>query len=129
MLVHFGLDLGELFVGNRAGMAKIETQAVGSHQRSRLAHVLPQLLAQDRVQNMRRRMIEHGFSPTLAIDHELYFVADLKPAFYDLTAMGGELRRWVLCVYHFDEIAARGSNSAAVADLTTGLTIKWRLGG
>ena len=60
---------------------------------------------------------------------ELNLVADLDPAFFDSTAMGGQLRRRMLGIDDFNDIAARGRDHAAVADLPAGFAVKRRLGG
>ena len=81
--VDLGFDLRELFIGNRAGVMEIEAQSVRRHQRSRLAHMGAKLAAQHRMQNMGRRMIEHGFLPMLRIHRQPHFIANLNAPLFD----------------------------------------------
>ncbi len=58
----------QLVGADRLEMRKIETQPIRRDQRTFLLHVLAEHLAQRRVQQMRRRMIEHGRLTTRAVD-------------------------------------------------------------
>ena len=128
MLVYFRLDLVKLFVGNRASVTEVEAQSLRRHEGTGLAHMLAQFPPQYRVQNMRRRVVEHNFLPMFPVDEELYFVADLHSAFFHSAAMSGELRRRVLGIDDFKHVAARSRDRAAVAHLPTGFAVKRRLG-
>src|ERR1044071_6836546 len=74
-------------------------------------------------------MVKFGFLPMSGIDLEKYLVAQLDAAFFDSTSMGGELRCRMLGVEHFEDIAARGGDRAAVADLSAGFAVERCLGG
>jgi hypothetical protein len=54
--------------GNRFEVRKIETQPVRRNQRTLLRHVVAEHLAQSRVQQMRRRVVEHDRLAPRSID-------------------------------------------------------------
>src|SRR4030095_9738258 len=76
---------------------------------------------------MRRRMVEHGSLAVLAVNHQLHFIADLHPAFFDAATMGDELRRRMLRVENFDNITTRALNHAPITTLAAGFAIEWGL--
>src|SRR5688572_5074962 len=128
-LIDLGFNKREFFIRNRSGVVKVEAQSFRRHQRSGLTHMVAQFRAQYRVQDVRRRMVEHGFLTILAVNEQLHFIIDLNAAFFYSAAMRRELRRRMLRVDNFDNIAARRFYYAAVADLAAGFAIEWRLGG
>src|SRR5262245_8876864 len=77
---------------------------------------------------MGRRMVEHGAAPMLRIDGEMDFVADLNSPTLDPAAMGDELRRGMLRVVNFNQIAASGLDQTAVADLAAGFAVEGSFG-
>src|SRR5581483_6040022 len=101
-LVHALLDVGELFVADRAGMAEVEAQPVRRDERAGLVHVLSQLLAQHRMKNVRRRMVERGAPAIISINGQADFIADLDASLDDFAAVDDELRRRPLRVRDFD---------------------------
>src|SRR5713226_7198370 len=100
-LVHRRFNRLQFLFGDRARVMEIEPQTVGCDQRTCLAHVGSQLLAQDRVQNMRRGMVQHGSLAVSAIDCKAYFIADLEASFFDPAFMDRQLGSGMLCIHHF----------------------------
>ena len=100
-MINLCFDRRQYVVGDRAGVAEVKTQPLRRHQRAGLTHMLAQFFSQHGVENMGRRMVEHGFAAMLGVNFELNLVADLNAAFFDSAAMGGQLRRWMMGVDDF----------------------------
>ncbi len=83
----YGLDRFELFLGNGSRVVEIEAQSIGSDQRSRLTHVGPELLTQNRMQDMSCRVIKPGFLPVLWVDLQKDIVANLNASFFHSAPM------------------------------------------
>ena len=69
-------DVLQFFVGNAGEVREVKTQMVGSHQRSRLLHVLAQNFAQSGLKQMRGRVVAHGGLADFGVDDGIDFVAD-----------------------------------------------------
>src|SRR5689334_7075567 len=87
VLVDCGLDCFELLLGNGSRVVEIEAQSIRSDQRSRLAHVGPELLPQNRMQDMRCRVIKPGFLPILWVDLQKDLVANLNTSLFHFAPM------------------------------------------
>ena len=76
-LVDLVLDLAQLLLGDRLGVADVEAQPVGRHQRALLGDVRAEMAAQRLVQEMRRRMVRAQLGAADRVDGHDHVVADL----------------------------------------------------
>ncbi len=127
-LVDFVLDLAQLFERNRLGVADVEAQPVGRHQRALLGDVLAEMAAQRLVQQMRRRMVGAQLGAADRVDGHDHVVADFQFALLDLGVMGMQVAHHLLHVGDRG-LAVRAREAAGVAHLAARLGIEWRLVG
>jgi hypothetical protein len=64
-------------------------------------------------------MVEHRSSTKLTIHGKVNGISDLKTPLFYSAPMDCELRRRMLCIGYFNNIAAGGLDGAPVADLAT----------
>ncbi len=121
------LDLAQLLRRQRLQVREVEAQTVRRHQRTRLAHVRAQHLAQRRVQDVRAGVVAHRVAAQALVHDRLDRVADAQRARFEVpdvrhdAAVADVLR--VL-----DHEAALGPDDlAAVAHLAAALGVERRV--
>jgi hypothetical protein len=107
-------------------VGEVETQPVRGDQRALLDRLRPEHLAQRRVQQVRARVVAYGGLARGAVYPQARGFAHAQATRRDLAAMHHQLPARALRVVHL-ELAARGLDHAAVADLPAGLGVEGRL--
>ena len=124
-----GLDVVQLVRFDRAGMGKVETQAVRGHQGAGLADVAAQDLSEGGVHHVGGRVVEPRRLAPRGVEDETHPVAGLNRPTADPAAMDRQQRLGLLGIENLDTITPGGFQVAAIPHLTTRFTVKRGLGG
>src|SRR5438094_3302693 len=128
--VHLVLDLGERLLADRPRVREVEAQPLGRHERAGLPDVRAEPVAECRVHEMRRGMVEPRRLAPADVDPQADPVADRHGPLAHDTAMRDDRRCELLRVEHLDACrAVRRLEPAAVAHLPARFRIEGRLGG
>ena len=124
--VHQRLDLFDVLRRHRRAVGKVETRALGVHERALLLHVRAQHFAQRLVHQVRGAVVAHGARTVFGVDPRVQLVAD-RDAPLDDAAVVTEHRRLHLDRV-VDQYARRGvAQFAGVAHLPARLGIERRV--
>ena len=119
-------DAAQFLARHRLEMREVETQPIRRHQRAFLRDMFAKHLAQRRVQQMRRRMIEHGGLTARAVDARHDLRADAQAvARLPFADMPWNCAAELLRVGH-DEAPVGDFQRARVADLAAGFGVERR---
>ena len=126
--VDFGFDRSQLVGLDGFGMADIEAQPRGRHQRALLGDVLAQAAAQRGVQQVCRRMIGADRPPALAVHAQHHVGANPERPLFDAGHVDEQIIGLLLGVRdrqpHRRRRALGGGDDAAVAHLAAGLGVE-----
>ena len=109
--------------GHRPGLAEVEAQPVGGHQRALLRHVPAEMTAQGRVEQVRRRMGAADAVAARGVGLELDRVADRQRPALEPADMDPEIAQPLLRVGDLDQGRA-AADGAGVADLAAGFAVE-----